>query len=119
VNIQLLAEFGKKYTWADSSVVQGHTAQESAEIIVSRFGLPITPDEYLDRSRRLFVTNLPKAEIMPGKRRRRKSASSTSTIFDHFFFFFFFFLSLYLSIYLYLSSFPCNVFILDDLSMNP
>ncbi|CAG0914699.1 unnamed protein product [Notodromas monacha] len=76
VNKTLLAEFGKEYTWADSSVIQGHTARESAELIVSRFQVPLSVDEYLDRCRDLFQICLPNATILPGVERLVKHLHS-------------------------------------------
>ncbi|KAL5004031.1 hypothetical protein ScPMuIL_017487 [Solemya velum] len=63
---EICDEFGKKYTWELKSKVMGKAEKEVAKIMTDVLGLPLTPEEYIRRTREVQQTIFPTAKLLPG-----------------------------------------------------
>ncbi|KAL5004029.1 hypothetical protein ScPMuIL_017485 [Solemya velum] len=59
-------EFGKTYTWDLKSAVMGKGEKNVSKIITEVLGLPMTPEEYIRRTREIQKTLFPTAKLLPG-----------------------------------------------------
>lgn len=68
VTQQILKELGctEEYTGDFKVTLMGGQSMEVASKIVNRFKLPITPEEYITRQRKLAYDLMPTAELLPG-----------------------------------------------------
>ena len=63
---ELLAEHGKEYDWGVKAKLMGKAPKEVAEEYVRHFQLPITPEEYLVKTRATMEKLLPDCKFLPG-----------------------------------------------------
>ena len=63
---RVVAPFGRTYDWSLKSEVMGRPALVSARVIVERLGLPLTPEEYLERRVRELLPLFERVPEGPG-----------------------------------------------------
>jgi pseudouridine-5'-monophosphatase len=62
----ITAEHGKTYDWTIKADLMGRPAFDSAEYLIERLELPITPEEYLEKRKPLLESLLAATEAVPG-----------------------------------------------------
>ncbi len=63
---EIVAEFGKSFGWEQKRHMIGRPALESARYLVEALGLPISPEEYLERRKRRLRELFREAMPLPG-----------------------------------------------------
>jgi pseudouridine-5'-monophosphatase len=63
---RVIAPFGRTYDWSLKSEVMGRPALVSARVIVERLGLPLTPEEYLQRRVQELLPLFERVPEVPG-----------------------------------------------------
>lgn len=63
---QVIAKYGKKYTWDLRMKILGCSEQTTAETLVSELKLPITPTKYNEEVKKILKKTLKEASLMPG-----------------------------------------------------
>ena len=63
---QILAEFGHKYEWSFKAKLMGKRADEVANMMVDHYKLPMTPDEWISRSKEKYDSLFPHVKSLPG-----------------------------------------------------
>jgi pseudouridine-5'-monophosphatase len=90
---EVVAEFGKAFTWTLKARMMGRPAIESARFLVEQLALPISPEEYLRRREGTMMRLYPTAQAKSGAAELVKEAkekgirvglatSSTRSIYD-------------------------------------
>ena len=67
-NQQLLAPFGKTFTWALKAKMLGRPAIDAVKILIDDLNLPISLEAYLERRENILQTLFPSAQALPGAR---------------------------------------------------
>ncbi|KAF0308060.1 Pseudouridine-5'-phosphatase [Amphibalanus amphitrite] len=66
---RVVGQFGKKFTWEMKLSQMGMKGSEAAARIIEQLELPLTSEEYLRQSARIWEELFPSAELMPGAER--------------------------------------------------
>jgi pseudouridine 5'-phosphatase len=66
VTTAIVAEHGKVFDWTVKADLIGRPAFDSAEFLIGKLGLPITPEEYLAKRKPLLESQLATTEAMAG-----------------------------------------------------
>ncbi|XP_037068800.1 pseudouridine-5'-phosphatase-like [Pollicipes pollicipes] len=66
---RVVGQFGKQFTWELKLQQMGKKGSEAAADIVRSLDLPLTPEEYLEQSGRIWQQLFPTTELMPGAER--------------------------------------------------
>lgn len=59
--------FGKKFTFDLKCKIMGQQSKEFAGNIIKELDLPLTVDEFLVETRKIFTELFPQCKVMPGK----------------------------------------------------
>ncbi|KAF4519672.1 hypothetical protein B566_EDAN016769 [Ephemera danica] len=66
---EISSRYGKTYTWELKASLMGFTGREAAKGLVDGIGLPLSPEEYMEESHKLYQEYFPKSKLMPGAER--------------------------------------------------
>lgn len=64
---KVACRFGKEFTFGLKSRIMGQQSKEFAGIIIKELDLPLTVDEFLEETRKIFKELFPQSKLMPGK----------------------------------------------------
>eukprot|EP01118_Nematostelium_gracile_P011033 TRINITY_DN387_c0_g1_i7.p1 TRINITY_DN387_c0_g1~~TRINITY_DN387_c0_g1_i7.p1 ORF type:complete len:194 (-),score=58.87 TRINITY_DN387_c0_g1_i7:46-627(-) len=59
-------EWGKTFTWDVKSKMMGRRAPDAAQILIDSYGIPLTPEEFLDREKAISHVLWPSVLALPG-----------------------------------------------------
>ncbi|KAJ8711755.1 hypothetical protein PYW08_008709 [Mythimna loreyi] len=65
----IVSQFGKDYTFDLKLKLMGLQTQETTEMIISALDLPMTPEQFIEESKKQFDALFPDAKVMPGAKR--------------------------------------------------
>ncbi|XP_028176629.1 pseudouridine-5'-phosphatase-like [Ostrinia furnacalis] len=65
----VLTPYGKEYTFTLKLKLMGSQAHETAKIIVSELDLPITPEQFMEETKKQFEKLFPDTQVLPGAKR--------------------------------------------------
>jgi len=63
---QVLSEFGKEYTWEFKAKLMGKRSDEVSRMMVDHYELPISPEEWVNRSQAIYRELFPSVSVLPG-----------------------------------------------------
>ncbi|XP_034836059.1 pseudouridine-5'-phosphatase-like isoform X2 [Maniola hyperantus] len=66
---QIASRFGKKFTFELKCKIMGQHSREFAGNIIKELDLPLTVDEFLVETRKIFIELFPQSKVMPGVQR--------------------------------------------------
>lgn len=63
---QILSEYNQTYDWTFKKTLMGKRSDEVAKQMVEKYNLPFQPQEWIDRSSKVYQELFPSVKIMPG-----------------------------------------------------
>ncbi|KAJ3232662.1 Pseudouridine-5'-phosphatase [Chytriomyces hyalinus] len=69
VTSEILARYGKTFSWEVKSQMMGAKERDAAEILVSHYAIPMTPEEYLVERNAMHEARFPLCKPLPGVQR--------------------------------------------------
>ena len=63
---EILSEFGHNYDWSFKAKLMGKRTDEVARMIVDNYKLPMTPDQWISRSKDKYDSLFPHVKSLPG-----------------------------------------------------
>ncbi|KAI9339014.1 putative 2-deoxyglucose-6-phosphate phosphatase [Obelidium mucronatum] len=66
VNSEILARFGKTFTWDIKAQVMGAKERQAAELVIQHYQIPLSIDEYIQERREKLAAKFPDCKVLPG-----------------------------------------------------
>merc|ERR1719370_1095275 len=63
---KVLSEFGHTYDWAFKAKLMGKRTDEVAKMVVEHYKLPMEPNDWIDRTRKVYDELFPSVPALPG-----------------------------------------------------
>eukprot|EP00090_Calanus_glacialis_P003431 TRINITY_DN12544_c0_g1_i1.p1 TRINITY_DN12544_c0_g1~~TRINITY_DN12544_c0_g1_i1.p1 ORF type:complete len:468 (-),score=148.35 TRINITY_DN12544_c0_g1_i1:66-1388(-) len=63
---QILSQYNKTYSWEFKTKLMGKRTDEVARMIIEHYQLPLTPEEWITKSRDIYNDLFPKVKSLPG-----------------------------------------------------